>query len=474
MQPQPGWYPDPTGRNQLRYWDGGQWTTSIANNGVVGDETQPNQSHPMAGNMPAQQQAPAQAGYTYQAQQQAPTQPGNPYAQQQPSQQGPGGQHTPHPSAGGQHTPHPSASSQHAQQPAPGGQYTPQPQPTSGGQYPQQQPPGQHAPHQPAPGPYTPQPQQPSTGNQHTTQPPQPSTGNQTAPQQPEAPGNAYAPQQQQGSAFARQSDAAPPRQATVGPHENAPHGPIVQLSQPIQNIAQQPIDQNALHGILAEAGVQPRSGDGTRTGEPVLVVEQTSMDATSGYRYDIYSSSGQLLGICVEDVTPISTDASWGAMVQHNAADRMEICDPQGNVVEQFTHRQEKGKSAVSLIELTGTVFGEVKQENVLGKLRLSLTGRTGPAPDLHPLGQLQATDMKASRLAINDAAGTQIGRMIKIGRYAKWRPLIRDAKAHGLYVVELTAQQPYVLASMISVLPVVVDLVLNPNPAGYRSLGR
>lgn len=90
MQPQPGWYPDPTGRNQLRYWDGGQWTTSIANNGVVGDETQPNQSHPMAGNMPAQQQAPAQAGYTYQAQQQAPTQPGNPYAQQQPSQQGPG------------------------------------------------------------------------------------------------------------------------------------------------------------------------------------------------------------------------------------------------------------------------------------------------------------------------------------------------------------------------------------------------
>src|SRR5690606_9408892 len=98
----------------------------------------------------------------------------------------------------------------------------------------------------------------------------------------------------------------------------------------------------------------------------------------------------------------------------------------------------------------------------------------RNSPAPAFHLLGNLNATVMKASRFAINDAAATPIGRMHNISRYAQWRPLIRATKAHGLYVVELTAQQPYVLASMISVLPVVVDLVLNPNPAGYRSLGR
>ena len=32
----PHWYPDPTGRHQLRYWDGTQWTVHVASAGVVG------------------------------------------------------------------------------------------------------------------------------------------------------------------------------------------------------------------------------------------------------------------------------------------------------------------------------------------------------------------------------------------------------------------------------------------------------
>jgi hypothetical protein len=28
--PQPGWYPDPTARSPLRYWDGNQWTDWVS------------------------------------------------------------------------------------------------------------------------------------------------------------------------------------------------------------------------------------------------------------------------------------------------------------------------------------------------------------------------------------------------------------------------------------------------------------
>jgi hypothetical protein len=28
-----GWYGDPSGRYELRYWDGGQWTEHVARNG---------------------------------------------------------------------------------------------------------------------------------------------------------------------------------------------------------------------------------------------------------------------------------------------------------------------------------------------------------------------------------------------------------------------------------------------------------
>ncbi len=31
----PGWYPDPTRRHQHRYWDGKDWTDSIADQGIT-------------------------------------------------------------------------------------------------------------------------------------------------------------------------------------------------------------------------------------------------------------------------------------------------------------------------------------------------------------------------------------------------------------------------------------------------------
>lgn len=34
-----GWYADPTGRHQYRWWDSAQWTTSVHNNGVTSVET---------------------------------------------------------------------------------------------------------------------------------------------------------------------------------------------------------------------------------------------------------------------------------------------------------------------------------------------------------------------------------------------------------------------------------------------------
>ncbi len=48
------WHPDPTGRHELRYWDGSQWTEHVVDGGVQS-------TSPMdAGGAPAQAQ-PAQA-----------------------------------------------------------------------------------------------------------------------------------------------------------------------------------------------------------------------------------------------------------------------------------------------------------------------------------------------------------------------------------------------------------------------------
>jgi hypothetical protein len=37
----PDWYPDPTGRHQLRYWGGAAWTDSVADNGNQSTDPMP-------------------------------------------------------------------------------------------------------------------------------------------------------------------------------------------------------------------------------------------------------------------------------------------------------------------------------------------------------------------------------------------------------------------------------------------------
>ena len=33
-----GWQVDPTGRHQVRYWDGAGWTVHVADNGITGTD----------------------------------------------------------------------------------------------------------------------------------------------------------------------------------------------------------------------------------------------------------------------------------------------------------------------------------------------------------------------------------------------------------------------------------------------------
>jgi hypothetical protein len=36
--PPPDWYPDPAGHHQLRYWDGGGWTSHVSDDGSLGED----------------------------------------------------------------------------------------------------------------------------------------------------------------------------------------------------------------------------------------------------------------------------------------------------------------------------------------------------------------------------------------------------------------------------------------------------
>src|SRR5918992_1655849 len=60
--PTPGWNPDPTGRHEYRYWDGGNWTDDVSDNGVTAvdpiDGPAPFGGEPTAPFDPTQQYSP--------------------------------------------------------------------------------------------------------------------------------------------------------------------------------------------------------------------------------------------------------------------------------------------------------------------------------------------------------------------------------------------------------------------------------
>jgi len=63
----PGWFPDPTGRHDHRWWDGAAWTAHVADGGVAAIDALDDQRHPGAPSSegtagPRAGQAPARRG----------------------------------------------------------------------------------------------------------------------------------------------------------------------------------------------------------------------------------------------------------------------------------------------------------------------------------------------------------------------------------------------------------------------------
>ncbi|MDN5746875.1 MAG: DUF2510 domain-containing protein, partial [Nocardioidaceae bacterium] len=78
--PEAAWHPDPTGRHELRYWDGNQWTEHVADQGV--QSTSPVVMEPAA-DQGAAGSAGAHQGVSDVATQLAPQSAQDPYASDQ-------------------------------------------------------------------------------------------------------------------------------------------------------------------------------------------------------------------------------------------------------------------------------------------------------------------------------------------------------------------------------------------------------
>lgn len=223
------------------------------------------------------------------------------------------------------------------------------------------------------------------------------------------------------------------------------------------------------IQGILAEAGVRPvGAGGGTLFEEPVLIVYQWVSDLAEGLRYSILNPAGTVVGRCHEMVADKldAAEASFSELMDHANTDRIALVDPAGTPWARLAHKKV-WKSKITMTDAAGQQIGIVKQENVLGKVRLGLEagGRD--------LGDIVSDNTQLLGFTVTDAAKNPIGRVVKLGRYAQ-PGILGPRKVLGCYVLRLDSRPAQPMHSLVVAAPLAIDLAFSVTQAGQRSLGR
>ena len=88
----------------------------------------------------------------------------------------------------------------------------------------------------------------------------------------------------------------------------------------------------------------------------------------------------------------------------------RLAAYEPDGSRVLELVRPAKFVKSKVLVSDGTGQPVGEIRQQNVFGKIRFGLHDQLG-----QKLGEIQAENWRAWNFAIVDATGGEVGRITK-----------------------------------------------------------
>jgi uncharacterized protein YxjI len=96
----------------------------------------------------------------------------------------------------------------------------------------------------------------------------------------------------------------------------------------------------------------------------------------------------------------------------------RLSVFDSDGQKVVELVRPAKVMKSTVRISDGAGRQVGRIVQQNVLGKKRFALE-----TPGGEPMGSINAENWRAWDFSIQDATGTEVGRITK-----KWAGILKE----------------------------------------------
>ncbi len=235
--------------------------------------------------------------------------------------------------------------------------------------------------------------------------------------------------------------------QAGVDPLQPPAAAPV-QASRPDQ--VQRQVQRQA--GISAPV----TGGSGHLLDEPVLVVNQKAKLIELTNEFAIYSQDGRQLGSVVQ----VGQSAARKALrllsnVDQFLSHRYEVRDQTGAVVLGL-HRPAKFlKSTVVVSRADGSEVGQIRQENMIGKIRFGFEVRGAR------VGGIQAENWRAWDFAVLDAADREVARIKKT-----WEGVAKAMfTTADNYVVRIHQRLDDPLRSLVVAAAVTVDTALKQD---------
>jgi len=222
----------------------------------------------------------------------------------------------------------------------------------------------------------------------------------------------------------------------------------------------QQQVERGSARGARGAAVSQPTgTGGGTIFTEPILVVNQKAKVFEVTNQYAVFDRTGNQIA----SVTQVGQSTAKKALRIFTSLDqflthKLEIRDTDGQVQLLIIRPAKVFKSTVLVYDGTGQEIGQIVQDNIFGKVHFTIAagGQT--------LGSINAENWRAWNFRIDDAAGTEVGRITKTFEgIAKAMFTTADN-----YVVQIHAQLTQPFLSLVVASALSVDTALKQDTVG------
>jgi uncharacterized protein YxjI len=208
---------------------------------------------------------------------------------------------------------------------------------------------------------------------------------------------------------------------------------------------------------VQKQAGIAPFSGGGGGLFDsPVLVVNQKAKIIELTNEYAVYDADGGQLGSVVEVGQGMARKAlRLLTQVDQYLTHRLEVRDAAGQPVLALTRPGKVFKSRVVVARPDGSEIGQIRQENMIGKIRFAF--EVGG----QRVGGIQAENWRAWDFAVTDAQGAEVARIKKT-----WEGIAKALLTTAdNYVVRIHRPLDEPLRSLVVAAAVTVDTALKQD---------